>query len=700
MRVAFVPLSAIREPDLVLPTVAQALGVREGGDRPLAETLTATLYGRSLLLVLDNFEQVLGAAPLVTELLGSRPRLTALVTIRVVLRVSGEHVVRVPPLALPDPADPTAVVGRAAAVRLFAERARAAEADFALDEETAGAVAAVCARLDGQPLAIELAAARVSVLSPRAMLARLETRLPLLTGGPRDHPARLRTMRDAIAWSHDLLTPDEQVLFRRLAVFAGGFTLQAAAAVAGDGDGPGGAIVLDDVVSLVDKSLVQRTSGADAEPRFAMLETVREFALERLAASGEADEVASRHAAWCLKLAEGVRRGVPVPQPGSWQDRLAAEVGNVRAALGWALARGEPALGLRLTDALTWYWLGGGHVGEGRRWQERFLAAGGDVPPAVRARGLCLAGDLARAAGDDAAAVPLFEASLALARRSGDGGAIADALWSLGAVAADRGDLDRQVARFAEALALYRAADDAHGTAWMLQGLGLAARKRGELGQARALHEEALAAFHEGGNAVEIAWATAGLGEVTAAEANVAEAATHFREGLELHAAQGGPCRAGRDGHRSLDRSDRRRRPRDRCGRGSLRARDGDRQHRRRSVHPPRHRADRASDRAGHPGGRGGRTELPDRPGLRSGRRALRRVPGARGDPRHRDHCSAGPRGPDRRRRRGDARGCAAVPRATVGVTISCLDPAAVPVDRAEEAPTEPVRTGAGARRG
>ena len=274
---AFVDLTPLTDPALVAPTVAQAFGIRETGDRPIAERLADVLRDRDLLLVLDNFEQVADAAPLVGRLLAACPHLTVLVTSRAPLRLSAERVVAVPPLALPAPDRSIADQAATEAVRLFVARAQAARADFALTEENASDVAEVCRRLDGLPLAIELAAARVPHLPPSALLRRLDARLPLLTGGARDLPDRQRTMRDAITWSHDLLTPEEQVLFRRLAVFVGGGTLEAAEAVAG-APGERALAVLDGVASLVAKSLLRQEDGPDGEPRYRMLETVREFA--------------------------------------------------------------------------------------------------------------------------------------------------------------------------------------------------------------------------------------------------------------------------------------------------------------------------------------------------------------------------------------------------------------------------------------
>ena len=289
--VTFVDLSPLTDPTLVVPTIAAALGVREAMDRSLLETLSTVLAPQTLLLVLDNFERVLRAAADIVALLSASPNLTVLVTSREPLHVQGEHEFPVLPLPLPPPDDVHVVaeLAQIPAVTLFVERARATQPTFTLTVDNAVAVAAICRRLDGLPLAIELAAARVKVLPPLALLNRLGQRLPLLTGGGSDLPTRQRTMRDAIAWSYDLLTADEQALFRRLAVFAGGFTLSAAEAMAAPDQYLS---VLDGVGALVEQSLVRHTAGSEAEPRFLMLETVREFGLEQLAAAGEGETFA------------------------------------------------------------------------------------------------------------------------------------------------------------------------------------------------------------------------------------------------------------------------------------------------------------------------------------------------------------------------------------------------------------------------
>ncbi len=378
--IAFVDLAPIADPDLVASAIAESLGLREEGGRPLPELLAAHLGERRRLLLLDNFEQVVEAGPLIGALLAACPGLAALITSREPLHVSGEHVFPVPPLALPadDPGAGGANLAELAAcdaVALFVQRVRAANPDFALTPENAAAVVAICRRLDGLPLALELAAARGKLLPPAALRVRLERGLELLISGPRDAPARQRTLRDAIAWSHDLLSAEEQALFRRLAVFAGGFTLEAAEEVveapsaesrvpSGTADSALGAghSVLDLVASLAEKSLLWREEGpasAASEPRFRMLETIREYGLERLAESGEEAEARQRHAAHFLALveeAEPYLRGEPAM--GSWLDRLEAEHDNLRAAVTWLLdpAAGEGAeraeWALRLAGAL------------------------------------------------------------------------------------------------------------------------------------------------------------------------------------------------------------------------------------------------------------------------------------------------------------------------------------------------------------
>jgi predicted ATPase len=518
--VVFVPLAAITEPALVPSAIFTALGGREPGDASLLERVTAMLRDRQLLLVLDNFEQVAGAAPLVGRLMGACPELMVLVTSRERLRVSGEHEYVAPPLRLAEPGEHASVdaVAAAEAVRLFVARAQAARADFALDAANAAAVAAICRRLDGLPLAIELAAARVKVLPPKALLARLEQRLPLLTSGGRDLPARQQTMRDTIAWSHDLLTAEEQILFRRLAVFFGGCTLAAAEWVSETEEG--GPVsdtqnpspnTLDVIASLVDKSVLRQEPGADDEPRFVMLETVREFALEQLAASGEAAAARARHAAWCLKLAEAAGRDLQYGQAeAAWLARMDAELDNVRAALAWFDSAGDAASVLRLLAAIEEFWWTRPYHAEALGWLVPALRATADVPGAVRATALLLAACSTSFLGGAAAAIAYAEEGLALARDLDDPFVLGRAHWEYGLICAVSGDTARAAAAYAAALPLLRAANVPHWVAHALAELGDTLHRTGDLAAAAPFLDEAVETTRRLGSA---RGSVAGFGE-------------------------------------------------------------------------------------------------------------------------------------------------------------------------------------------
>ncbi|MDQ2997315.1 MAG: NB-ARC domain-containing protein, partial [Chloroflexota bacterium] len=372
--VFFVNLAPIRDPNLVASVVAQTLGLSETGDQPLQERLQYYLRNKQLLLLLDNFEQVTDAAPLVAELLSSCPKVKILVTSRVSLHLRGEQEFAVPPLALPDlqRLPDLAVLSQYAAVALFIQRACAIQPDFAVTNATAPAVAEICHRLDGLPLAIELAAMRVKLLPLPALLARLDNRLKLLTGGARDLPARQQTIRATIAWSYDLLELDTQPLFRRLAVFVGGCTLEAVAAVCNaSGDLP--LDVLDGLATLVDTSLLRQEEGADGESRFVMLETIHEYAIEQLAASGEAVAINRLHAEHYLALAEAAYAHLTGAEQALWLNRLEREHDNLRAAVGWTVESGEIELELRLIATIWRLWEIHGYWSEGRAWLDRVL---------------------------------------------------------------------------------------------------------------------------------------------------------------------------------------------------------------------------------------------------------------------------------------------------------------------------------------
>jgi predicted ATPase/DNA-binding CsgD family transcriptional regulator len=545
-------LSPLADPGLVAATVAQALGVRESGDRPLAARLVDALIDRAVLLVLDNFERVVEASRLVARLLAACPRLKVLATSREPLRLAAERVVAVPPLALPDPARPPEELAESDALRLFVGRAQAAWADFALTGANAQAVAEICHRLDGLPLAIELAAARVAHLSPVALLARLESRLPLLTGGARDLPERQRTMRDSIAWSYDLCSPEEKELFCRLAVFVGGCTLEAAEAVCGtegtgngeqgtgeDDRAPVPSSVLDGIAALVAKSLLRQEEGPDGAPRYRMLETVREFALERLEASGEAEEIRRRHADDVLALTRAGAADLADSAPGGWLTRLEVEQANIRAALTWLRDRGDTGVGLRLAAALGGFWRLRNSIAEGRAWLETFLARSADgVAPADRVAALRWAGELAGLQGDvEAARGPLAE-SLDLARRTNDKRGLAATLSAIASATLQGGDAASSIAPFEEAVALSRELGDTRQTAFLLAYLAYAVAHQGDPRHGEDLAAESEALVHRLGDARSFeanlvamvqGWLALQLGDLDRAQQRLGVALAHGR---------------------------------------------------------------------------------------------------------------------------------------------------------------------------
>jgi predicted ATPase/DNA-binding CsgD family transcriptional regulator len=500
----FVPLAAVPEPALVASAIAQSLGVREVGDRPLAETLITALRGKHLLLVLDNLEHLLEATPLIAQLLVACPRLSVLATSRAVLRISGERDCPVPPLALPDAetAPTVEAVSAAPAVQLFVARAQAARPDFALTTGNASAVAAICRRLDGLPLAIELAAARTRHLPAPALLHHLDRPLPVLTGGPRDQPVRLQAMRDAIGWSYDLLTTDEQAFFRRLSVLAGGGGLDAVAAVT-SGVGEIGCDVLDGVRGLVEQSLLIQTEAPPGEPRYSMLETIREFGWERLAASGEESATRSAHAAYYLALAEQAEPHLIASGSAAWVERLAIERDNLHTAVAWALGNGNAATVLRLAGTILSFAYARGEPSEGQRWLEAALAAGSAVSFETRVDALFTASALAQVRGDFRRSTALSEEGLALARAHDYVFGQARALLALGITAEWQGDLDLAATHYEESRSLMESLDDAvrlpHWTLLPVANLADVALLRGDPAAAASLAEHAVAGWREAG---------------------------------------------------------------------------------------------------------------------------------------------------------------------------------------------------------
>lgn len=544
----FVDLSSILDPVLVPVAVAAALGVADAGERRLVDRLAAVLGERSRLLVLDNFEQILDAAAFVADLLERCAGAKALVTSRARLRVGGEREFPVPPLPPPHRSAHHAaeVVGENAAVRLFAARARDVEPGFALADEDLAAVAEVCRRLDGLPLAIELAAARSKVLPPSALLARLERRLPLLIGGNRDAPARQRTLRDAIAWSHDLLEPDEQRVFRRLAVFVGGWSLEAAESVVTAPDETD-LDAFEGIASLVDKSLVRRDVGSDRSSqsgllRFGMLETIREFAQERLSASDERDVIRDRHAAWYLALAEQADPHLLMPDQEPWLERLEADGANLRAAEEWLHATGQAEGALRLAGALRWFWLVRGGIREGTERLERALSVTEASLPVVRARALTGLGFLAAVGARHRRAVEALTEGLKQAKIAGDPWEIGWALHGLGLAAGYRGDSKRAEEHYGEALMAFRRLAQILPAARVrvaavLSDLGWVAFEGGDLDLAATRLEEALVGARELGFTWLVGLSESILGTVAWCQGDYHRSARCLRESFAIGAA-------------------------------------------------------------------------------------------------------------------------------------------------------------------
>ncbi len=539
----FVPLAALDEPALVAATIARVLSVAERGGQPVAEMLPAALRERQLLLVLDNFEHLLPAVEAVDTLLANCPGVRILATSRAVLGSSWEHEQPLAPLNVPASGEnDLAVIAAVPAVALFVQRAAAIRPDFSLSVDNAPIIAAICRRLDGLPLAIELAAARLRLLPPATILERLNAPLRLLAGASLALPMRQRTMRTAIAWSYDLLPPEQAVAFRRFAVFAGGGTLAAAEAVCAAGDLAADQ-VFDAIGALVDHSLLQAMAKPTAddisptdfvESRLSMLEVVREFGLELLQASGEEKATRQRHATYFLALAEEAAPALIGSTQAPWLARLEQDHENLRIALSWAIENAEADMALRLASSLTDFWRIRGYFREGRSWLERALVAG-TTPTVALAEALLGAGTLAWRQGDLAAAATRLEESLALARELGADRVAAGALHYLGIVVSHGGDLARAQALNEESLALRRTLGDRRGMAAALNSLGELARRRDDLAQAEKFYSEGLELYRAVGYTYGHAVVLHNLGEVALALGQYQQAASYFRESLTLH---------------------------------------------------------------------------------------------------------------------------------------------------------------------
>ena len=524
--VFFVDLAPIGDSELVADQILAALEADEQPGRPVVATLKEALRGRRSLLLLDNFEGVMDAAPLVTELLAAAPELKALVTSRVVLHVSGEHEYPVPPLALPDlEHDPLESLARSEAVELFAARARAVSPTFRLDQANIRIVAAICVALDGLPLAIELAAARTRELNPEEMLGRLESRLELLTAGPRDAPVRQQTLRATLDWSFELLDGGEQQLLARLGVFTGGATLQAAERVCGADS--------DALTALVRKSLLRREDTEGGETRFGMLETIREYALERLEERGEAEELHRRHAEQVLELAERSAVELRAGQPTSEvYARLEADLDNIRAALRWA-DTSAPELMLQIAGLLKLFWRVRGHLEEGRRWLESALAHNGSEATPGRAKALEAAGALAQRRGDYVGAKAAWQEGLEIWRALGDDDGVARALGDLASVFDLEGDSDHAIPLYEESAGLLRGLGHDYELGTVLSNLGVCLTGQGRLDEAARLHKEAIELCRASGRDEQLVISLFNLGRVSMFQGRRDAAADRFAQALD-----------------------------------------------------------------------------------------------------------------------------------------------------------------------
>jgi len=534
--VYFVPLAAVTDPSLVPSVIAQTLGIRESGGYPPAEGLKdflRTCLGGPMLLLIDNFEHLLTAAPLLSQLLAIAPGLKILVTSRAALRVQDENEFPVPPLTLPERKALSSLeaLSQCPAIALFVQRAIAVKPGFTLTDENASAVAEICTRLDGLPLAIQLAAARIKLLSPSALRGRLASRLQLLTSGARDLPARQQTLRQAIDWSYDLLSEPEQKLFRRLAVFAGGFTLEAAESVC-DTKKDLGLDLLDGMASMVDKSLVRQIEQRDEEPRFVMLETIREYGLEKLVTSEEWP-TRQAHAAYCLVLAEEGAAENAEGKIKEWLDRFETEHDNFRVALEWLTETHNAEWGLRLSIALFRFWEMREYLAEGRERLGKLLRLEqAATPNNARTRALFAAGILAADQGDYAASDQLLKESLEIARLLEDKQSMAISLNALAVLARDKGDLAASTSLFEESLLLWKELGDRLAVARALSNFATVVKSQGHYAQARALYEECLSIFGDLGDSAGIAWVLNHQGDVLRDQGDLSTARLLYERSL------------------------------------------------------------------------------------------------------------------------------------------------------------------------
>lgn len=529
-----VKLASVVDPNLIVPEIGRAVDAPDRAEGLSAAALQQHIAEKEMLLLLDNFEHLLGGAPVVGQLLAGCPRLKVLVSSRSLLHLRGEHEFQAPTMDLPASAGRFCTPAQALeseAVQLFVERAQASNPRFELTEDNCAAVVEICKRLDGLPLALELAAARTKLLTPQGMLKRMEKRLQLLTGGSRDVPARQRTLRDALDWDYELLSAEEQVLFRSLSVFAGGFSFDSAEAVVNGGDL--WIDVFDGIDSLATKSLLRRESTEAQDLRFGTLKTIREYAFERLEESGEAAELQERHARHFFELATQLEDNIRGPAQTRWLERLEQEHDNLRSALVWA-SEHDPLLHLQLAGALGTFWEYRSYLTEGRYWLELGLRVAADAPPATRAQALDAAGVLARGQGDYPRGVELHEEAVVLRRALDDRVGLSRSLKNLGNVYLDTGQLDRAAELYAESVDLRREVGDVHGVGETLNNLGVLARIQGQCEEATAHYKEALVIFTQVGDIQGRGRVLMNLGEAMYEAGDFVAANNYCKQSLEV----------------------------------------------------------------------------------------------------------------------------------------------------------------------
>jgi predicted ATPase len=533
--VFFISLASISSPDLVAPTIVQTLGLTGADNFPVQELLKNHLQDKHLLMVLDNFEQVTAAAPLLGELLGAAPGLKILVTSRAVLHVYGEYEFNVPPLLVPElsPLPPLKELSVLPSVALFVNRAQTVNSDFVLSQENAPIIAEICVRLEGIPLALELAAARSKLFAPQALLRELSQRFALLAYRSIDREPRHQTLRNAVAWSYQLLSQDEQSLFAQLGVFVGGCTLDAVESTCIVKNT--GISVSERLASLVDKSMLQHETRPNGEPRFILLENLREYALEQLEQDGQTQAALRRHLAYFLQLVESIEPGPQEPNLPAWMNQLEEEHDNLRAALRRALLLEEYDVALRIAGAIWRFWQIHGHVEEGARWMEQILAHSTGQESMARAKSLWGAGWLGMVMGSLEQAQAYFEEGARLSRQLGNQRYLGLSLHGLGAVARGQGDFARSRAAFEESLPLFRALQNSEDVAWTFEHLGATALDQGEFEQAAAYLQQGLALFQKLDQQWPCAEALTFLGHAALQQADYARARQRYEEARSIY---------------------------------------------------------------------------------------------------------------------------------------------------------------------